>query len=72
VRLAPNFPDIQLINRAIFRCLGESWQWCRKILNSFQAVFITALFSITFLDNDAGLAGLAITVRVGSIFNTFR
>ncbi|KAJ7811463.1 hypothetical protein B0H14DRAFT_3880074 [Mycena olivaceomarginata] len=25
------------------------------------AVFITALFSITFLDNDAGLAGLAIT-----------
>jgi hypothetical protein len=70
VWLAPNIPDIQLIDREIFRCLGESWHWGRNILNSFQAVFITALFSIIFLDNDAGLAGLAITVRLGSTFNT--
>ncbi|KAJ7508941.1 hypothetical protein B0H11DRAFT_2169002 [Mycena galericulata] len=37
-----------------FDCLGA------RIL-SLYAVFITALFSITFLDNDAGLAGLAMT-----------
>ncbi|KAJ7917702.1 hypothetical protein B0H13DRAFT_1994625 [Mycena leptocephala] len=35
-----------------FDCLGAIEQ---------PAVFITALFSITFLDNDAGLAGLAMT-----------
>ncbi|KAJ7877936.1 hypothetical protein B0H14DRAFT_3435806 [Mycena olivaceomarginata] len=39
-----------------FDCLGAS------------AVFITALFSITFLENDAGLAGLAITSALTYIF----
>ncbi|KAJ6452441.1 hypothetical protein C8R45DRAFT_1040659 [Mycena sanguinolenta] len=42
------------------------WMTNRWLLLNFDclgglAVFITALFSITFLDNDAGLAGLAIT-----------
>ncbi|KAF7342473.1 ABC bile acid [Mycena venus] len=42
------------------------WMTNRWLLLNFDclgglAVFITALFSITFLDNDAGLAGLAMT-----------
>jgi len=42
------------------------WMTNRWLLFNFDclgglAVFITALFSITFLDNDAGLAGLAMT-----------
>ncbi|KAJ7091060.1 multidrug resistance-associated ABC transporter [Mycena epipterygia] len=42
------------------------WMTNRWLLLNFDclgglAVFITALFSITFLDNNAGLAGLAIT-----------
>nr|GAT50560.1 ABC bile acid [Mycena chlorophos] len=34
-----------------FDCIADYW----------KAVFITAVFSISFLDNDAGLAGLALT-----------
>ncbi|KAJ7764232.1 hypothetical protein B0H16DRAFT_1526418 [Mycena metata] len=42
------------------------WMTNRWLLLNFDclggvAVFITALFSITFLDNDAGMAGLAMT-----------
>jgi hypothetical protein len=42
----------------------------RQILrNIFKAVFIAALFSITFLDDNTGLAGLAMTVRSSSSLN---